>query len=282
MLGCEVSYIPLGTVEPTDPPTTKRGNDAPKEAFSMAFQESFGFFDDITNDDWERRKELARRTQHLAKPNSEHKDLGQGKHVSRWLNENWHPYFSCPSETMIGQIGDGHKYVCNVHRLAKLEDCLVYSVGSDGDFSFEDALLKLAPNCEVHTFDFGNYAETLRTKWPNTTTTLHQWGMVGKVENKTDKVKTLEETIRLLGHEDRRIDILKVDCEFCEWAAYQDWLDVPNDITQILVETHTVKTKFFQDMWDAGYVIFHKEPNLLWNAGCEWSYLKLAKSFSHA
>ena len=39
-------------------------------------------------------------------------------------------------------------------RLAESEPCLIYSVGSRGDFSFEEAVRKdVSKHCEVHTFD---------------------------------------------------------------------------------------------------------------------------------
>lgn len=38
------------------------------------------------------------------------------------------------------------------HRIAKSDDCLVYSIGSNNDFSFEEAVLKhIGQHCEIHT-----------------------------------------------------------------------------------------------------------------------------------
>ena len=50
------------------------------------------------------------------------------------------------------------------------------------------------------------------------------------------KYMSMQETVKELGHENRVIDILKIDCEGCEWFTYKDWLEF--DIRQILVETH--------------------------------------------
>mmetsp|Transcript_17292 Transcript_17292/g.40121 ORF Transcript_17292/g.40121 Transcript_17292/m.40121 type:complete len:104 (-) Transcript_17292:1840-2151(-) len=94
---------------------------------------------------------------------------------------------------------------------------------------------------------------------------------------------TLEETMTELGHTGRRVDIFKMDCEGCEWRMYEDLLEV--DLRQILIQVHAyvhnTTSHFFQTLHDAGYVIFHKEPNILSGPGncVEFSFLKLARPY---
>lgn len=53
-----------------------------------------------------------------------------------------------PSDSMM----DGPKWVCNPHRIAQQEDCLVYSVGSNGKAEFEKAVKEeIGEHCEVHS-----------------------------------------------------------------------------------------------------------------------------------
>ena len=97
-------------------------------------------------------------------------------------------------------------------------------------------------------------------------------------------MKTLSETKKALGHEGRRIDIFKIDCEGCEWDTYDTWFDEDNDIGQILVETHYAPMPnakdFFYKLHDHGYVIFSKEPNYYMDGrGVEYAFLKLSTSF---
>jgi hypothetical protein len=82
-----------------------------------------------------------------------------------------------------------------------------------------------------------------------------------------------------LGHLGRRVDVFKIDCEGCEWKSYPDFLD--HDLRQILIEVHgSNEPKFFEAMANAGYVIFHKEPNLFTDGqGIEFAMLKMAKEF---
>ena len=91
--------------------------------------------------------------------------------------------------------------------------------------------------------------------------------------------------VRDLGHVGRTIDILKVDCEGCEWTTFASWFDAPVTISQILVEVHSVGTvvskdgssdddrtkfppakHFFQRLHDENFAIFHKEANIQWTA----------------
>ena len=77
----------------------------------------------------------------------------------------------------------------------------------------------------------------------------------------------------------------KIDCERCEWETYKDWLsdDIPM-LHQILVEVHGAPIDKALDFYDsleaAGYLRFHKEPNIQWNPSCiEYAFVKVDKSF---
>uniref|UniRef100_A0A7S3DRN8 Methyltransferase domain-containing protein n=1 Tax=Entomoneis paludosa TaxID=265537 RepID=A0A7S3DRN8_9STRA len=99
---------------------------------------------------------------------------------------------------------------------------------------------------------------------------------------------TLPETMNRLGHEGRRIDIFKVDCEACEWSCYQDWFRV--DIRNLLVETHVTGPQgqsagatFWQELLDHGFVPYSKEANTLPAAPqgllFEWGFIRLHTDF---
>jgi hypothetical protein len=50
----------------------------------------------------------------------------------------------------VGSTADGGKLICDLGRLRP--PCVIYSLGSQGDYSFERDMLRLT-QCEVHTFD---------------------------------------------------------------------------------------------------------------------------------
>ena len=77
----------------------------------------------------------------------------------------------------------------------------------------------------------------------------------------------------------------KIDCERCEWATYNDWLSdgVPL-LHQVLVEVHEAPKNtalgFFDSLERAGYLTFHKEPNIQWGPSCiEYAFVRVAKPF---
>jgi hypothetical protein len=162
--------------------------------------------------------------------------------------------------------------------------CLVYSIGSNNEFSFEtDFQQRFGGNgdlCELHIFDFGDY-ESNMPKGLNMH--YHQFGL-----GDGDGLHTLAETIKLLGHEDRAgIDVFKIDCEGCEWDLIGDFIDpsIPK-IKQLLVEVHGRGAQekkmlpFFDRLLDNGYVMFHKEANIIDDGKCiEFAFLNLDKSF---
>jgi len=208
--------------------------------------------------------------------------------------------------------------------------CLIYSVGSRGDFSFEIAfaeyITKISSDshiCEIHVFDPKDFSHLV----PSNLTHIirfHAWGLkphsdVSKFDVKLDSLGnaiyseqqnqtseldserksattsneeyvigeeylSLQQIVQKLGHQARIVDVFKIDCEYCEWDTYQDWLMSNVDIRQIQAELHhapPVAIEFFTSLQHEGYVTFHKEPNIQYDGGnCqEYAFLKLDQKF---
>lgn len=65
------------------------------------------------------------------------------------------PAFSCPFPvTRTGQLGDGGKFVCGLDRVIKRPNCLIYSLGVEGDSSFEAEILRRSETCTMYGYDF--------------------------------------------------------------------------------------------------------------------------------
>ena len=270
-----LSLIPkvTNTSISTEVARVPRGDD-----FQLALEESLGFFADTPAHEWQRMKNITRGRVYHSRP------LGKADKPTVYFASNWDPDFSCRFEESIGQtLSDGHKWVCDPHRLEVKEDCLVFSIGSNGNFAFEMDIQSHLPNYEIHTFDFTDYSKGM---WENglNGTNFHAWGLQSSSLKKPEtgpRFESLQETMELLGLSGRRIDIFKIDCEGCELTLHKDLLS--QDIRQILVEVHGLNENtepFFKDIHDAGYVMFHKEPNLYTEGKCiEIAYLKLAKEY---
>jgi hypothetical protein len=156
--------------------------------------------------------------------------------------------------------------------------------------------------CEFHIFDMGDYENAkppeLKNSYYHRWGFKGQDGnspsrMGSKKSIDIDKFLSLQDTIKQLGHD--KLDVIdvfvsnnelpvqpttdlthnfifpalkkKIDCEKCEWDTYQDWIadDVPM-LHQILVEVHEAPIdkalNFFNLIENAGYLRFHKEPNI--------------------
>ena len=74
------------------------------------------------------------------------------------------PDYNCPLlKERVGRVGDGGKWVCGLRGMHG-RPCLVYSLGSAGDISFEDELLSNT-HCEVRANGMSTGAhEALQTK----------------------------------------------------------------------------------------------------------------------
>jgi Methyltransferase domain len=99
-----------------------------------------------------------------------------------------------------------------------LRHCLIYSIGSNGDYSFEEGLVNTVGKiCEIHIFDPGNYE---KPGLAANNMYYHPWGLTSsdptyRVER--ENFYSIQEIQKMLGHENRVIDIFKIDCEGCEW-----------------------------------------------------------------
>eukprot|EP00986_Skeletonema_menzelii_P004745 scaffold1658_cov160-Skeletonema_menzelii.AAC.5 len=184
--------------------------------------------------------------------------------------------------------------------------CVIYSIGSNGDFSFEKGMEEvLGPGtCEYHIFDMGDLDFEEKMKLQNISRAYyHPWGLEKQGEENLEpgaEFYGMKDTVKLLGHEILDvIDVFKIDCEKCEWRIYRDWLlsGLPS-LQQIQVEIHsgdlqkmshsdnhdhdiTPEIPFFDFLEESGYVRFHKEPNIQYNDGScqEYAFLKLDKEF---
>lgn len=61
----------------------------------------------------------------------------------------FNPFVDCPDGTTLtrlGPEGDGGKWLCMASNTFK-EPCVAYSIGSNGDYGFEEAILKASQLC---------------------------------------------------------------------------------------------------------------------------------------
>ena len=173
----------------------------------MAKHRSLGFFDDVASSQWQRKQKKIVDMSPKFCERMVTSDPG-----STFWQCHYEPDFFHQNEERIGRRGDGRKWVCDPHCIAKTTEaggsCLIYSISSADEYSFELGVQKeIHKDCEIHTFGFGGFAattETIEVKY-------HQWGLGA---DRTDgKIKSLCTTSEELGHKNIDIRIFKIDCE---------------------------------------------------------------------
>ncbi|EOD33198.1 hypothetical protein EMIHUDRAFT_202429 [Emiliania huxleyi CCMP1516] len=176
------------------------------------------------------------------------------------------------------------------------KDCLVYSVGSNGESSFELAVKKRWPACEVYTMD-----PTLNAVRREKAAVLEAAGHLKVVDiglagangtitlgGRQFPVLTLESHVEMLGHRNRRIDVLKVDIEGYEYEAFASLQPgLLDKVDQLQIELHGSSDEKIDSLiaavHAAGFLMFNKEPNvlgyLLGGACEEFSFIGAAHAF---
>jgi len=254
--------------------------------------DSFGFIEDT---DWNWRRRQLAHLESTDRQNVRAKGYEKCTWAPAWWAEQYDPSFFCAYMVALGTAKDGVKFVCDPHRIGEQvaagKGCLIYSIGSDGDFGFEQMMhTEISSACEIHTFDPNpvSYYNGEGAEAPKTVN-YHAYPVGNK-----PPAKTVPAIISDLGHHGRTIDIFKIDCEGCEFDTYESWFSGNVDIRQILIEVHwdpcddqmgSKMYKLMSYLLNRGYVVTYKAFNTMWDpeapgSNIEFSFLKLGKNFT--
>ena len=108
--------------------------------------------------------------------------------------------------------------------------CLIYTVGIGNDWRFEDRMAR--HGCEVHSFDPTEHLLQSHHAHTQPGVSFHPWGLHGAegcravAENRSfygalhGPMLTLKQILGRLGHANRKLHVLKIDCEGCEWDVF--------------------------------------------------------------
>ena len=116
-------------------------------------------------------------------------------------------------------------WTCNVHRLLERKECLIYSFGSNGKYTWEDSLIDIlgSTHCEIHVFHPIDHKRAGDDILKNIH--YHKWDLESSYHDmfnaalsgnaRRDAIQdsyTFQEILVKLGHQERTIDILRMDC----------------------------------------------------------------------
>ena len=199
-----------------------------------------------------------------------------------WLDP-FRDIYRCPVVMeKVGKLSDGGKWVCGVDSVLQRPGCVVYSFGSNGDTSFEEAILNRT-TCAVFTFD-PTLAPAVQAKVEAVPGINFQAVGLGAVDGdaviggRSLPVRTLATLMQQHGH--TWVDLLKIDVEGAEWEALESLAGLAGGggegrtipflpIGQAQVEFHVgwgghgpqEAVNLLEALDDAGMRVFHVEEN---------------------
>ncbi|CAI5970833.1 unnamed protein product [Closterium sp. NIES-64] len=131
------------------------------------------------------------------------------------------PTYPCPANERIGEWGDGGKWTCLLPGAIQ-KNPIVYSIGSFGQYSFEDSIYKIL-HVQPHTFDPFLVPATAARMQNVSCLHFNPIGLsaASELQNYTAKFPTMQfmtlgGIMQLLNH--TYVDVFKIDCEGCEEA----------------------------------------------------------------
>lgn len=215
--------------------------------------------------------------------------------ATRWLQKVYEETFirsqgACSQKRRIGSAGDGGKIMCEKD-ISTARNCVIYSLGSRLDFSFEMSVRETLPKCKVYTFDC-TVGSNVSGMVPDGVE-FFPWCVGGKDELKeissdfghtgeTGQYHTLDSIKKRLGHGE--VDLLKMDIERHELSVWKT-ITAASAPRQVLFETHLhnayglwnrpMCSREWLDLWHhirrLKYKTFSYEPNSDCPCCSEWS-----------
>jgi FkbM family methyltransferase len=234
-------------------------------------------------------RKIAERHAWLSKKHKEGSYFGAITGAEMWYM--FLPTYPClwtmEKQPSSAEIHDGGKWLCGLQEVHTLRSergktygvhqlyndttkCIVYSMGSNNEFSFERRIRTVAPGCEVHTFD-PTVVESGDGK--DAYDTYHgDYGFGGKDATKglSFPIKSIATIMNELKH--THVDYLKVDVEGYEWNFLSEVEWGSTRVGHILIELHPALgldrkkltaldlDTIFTRLEDAGFYLISLEP----------------------
>lgn len=176
--------------------------------------------------------------------------------------------------------------MCEVKGALQRPGCVVYSLGSHMETTFEEDILAYT-QCEVHTFDH-SLSQTDQTAIAAISPRLsfHPY-YIGMGHTRTPHYteKSIRNIMKELNH--KWIDVLKMDIEESEWDVLEALIESDSlHFTQLQVEFHLTTVSLqrviniLTGLTKAGYRVFSVEPNLYCCSGnlVEYSFIRMSEN----
>lgn len=193
-------------------------------------------------------------------------------YIDKWVlfRKYMTPNLNCPDKARVGSKGDGGKWTCNPWKAAR-DNCVVYSLGVNGDTSFEqDYFQRSGYHCRIFSFDVGPQAPAIFRLFNGTFMQVR----LGATTNKNDSTMSLQDIMSHYNH--TRLEVLKMDIEEWEFVVLDSFFKsveitpAKTVFCQFLVEFHAIADTnkkinlwlpMFQKLEKLGFRLFSTEGN---------------------
>lgn len=194
----------------------------------------------------------------------------------------------CPNLITVGYTKDEEKKLCWNESVFKNPNCVIFSLGSNNQWSFEEDMLQKT-ECRIFTFD----CTIKKPETPllsNKRLSFHPYcvGAMDVVDGTTGwRFMLLPDLMKHVAHVEK-IDYLKMDVEGYEFESLVPFLSEHKSLRpqQIAVEIHYQSSKFDLDenallafgnfmFYEAGYLIAHRRDNILGYFASEILFIKI-------
>eukprot|EP01084_Bolivina_argentea_P204538 349315_1 len=132
-------------------------------------------------------------------------------------------------------------------------ECIIYSIGISNEYQFDISMTNMNMGCTLYMFD-------CRVKYDynfSTNAVFYPWCLIPhkmSLNNNTNETHvSIIDIIKYFKHENKIINIFKIDCEGCEYDILNDLMNYKNNFIKtnikqiyINIELHTFKNKYMK------------------------------------
>lgn len=180
----------------------------------------------------------------------------------------------------MGPLRDGGGFVCIDENHLQKEECVVYSIGVNHQpfVSVTSASL----GCEIHVFDTAGNPENEQV--PKSTDNNVHFHSLGVSPQTYGAASLLSLQHVMETHQHEHIDVLRLDCEGCEWSVFESLADsfpyLLRKVSQLIIKVNLHPTAGIQDLKPVVTFVDH----VFWNHGFRIAYRQMtprAAYFGH-
>ena len=159
--------------------------------------------------------------------------------------------YTCPHDIQrVGRLGDGGKWVCgmSLFEARKAPGTIIYSFGVNDESTFEAEMLERIPSAHIYAYDYS--VTKFGPQIPDAYLSRAHFKQVGLGDkdelSRQPQFLTLKSLMDQNGH--TYMDILKIDIEGSEYAAFDAFMDSFDaagastlPIGQVMIELHLME-----------------------------------------